>query len=486
MAQASTHESNSVAQQDWVYRADRGLLLASNYKIDPQTGFLTCWAKIARAGVQVYQELHEDGITTRREYRPPSEVSRKESLEGFRKSACTSPHPPILLDRGNARYFAVGWAGDSILYRNGYVEAELMIIDGAIIDGIINGTCNQLSAGYRCKLLRESGVSPEGEVYDAVQTFIVPNHIAIVEKARGGDNLTFYPEIDNQRQSLENLWQRSDSDWDESYRFDDKQIVIGIPKNDFKCDSMNKKKKWMNWTRDEMSAMSKDDLIEAVLEMVGEMTSLDSEHKDALDSTQTLESKIKELQEKLDSKTGLDSNERQRFDKQIKERDIRLEDLTAKLDSAMSNVNKLEDKLRTETAKADRLDLDNKRLLSTRDEEIQNKSRQWIQAWTDAADFLPATLKKSPDVSLEPEDIYRLAIKSVQPEIKADEMSPEQVKGAFQMLQASGLKASSSDTRFRERVNNAKASFNTDASDQIISIREQQIKRTAEAWKLTN
>jgi hypothetical protein len=61
-------------------------------------------------------------------------------------------------------------------------------MDHDAITAVQNGHA-QLSVGYGAKLVWGDGVTPAGEPYDAMQTDIRANHVAIVKMARGGDKL---------------------------------------------------------------------------------------------------------------------------------------------------------------------------------------------------------------------------------------------------------------------------------------------------------
>jgi uncharacterized protein len=65
----------------------------------------------------------------------------------------------------------------------------MMLRDSKAIQLVKDGK-RQLSVGYSCDLSWQDGVTPEGEKYDAIQTNIRGNHLAIVTEARGGPLLT--------------------------------------------------------------------------------------------------------------------------------------------------------------------------------------------------------------------------------------------------------------------------------------------------------
>jgi hypothetical protein len=66
----------------------------------------------------------------------------------------------------------------------------MVLMDAKAIKAYEDGH-RQLSMGYTCDIRWESGVTPDGETYDAIQVpgSLVPNHLAVVPAARGGPTL---------------------------------------------------------------------------------------------------------------------------------------------------------------------------------------------------------------------------------------------------------------------------------------------------------
>lgn len=69
------------------------------------------------------------------------------------------------------------------------VRANLKIFDKDVIELIKNDDIRELSQGYTCNLKFEKGIF-NGVPYDAEQTEIILNHIALVRNGRGGKNFT--------------------------------------------------------------------------------------------------------------------------------------------------------------------------------------------------------------------------------------------------------------------------------------------------------
>lgn len=146
-------------------------------------GYLRVWARTARTGTQLYRRA--DGSEVR-EYRPPEEVSKPESLASFGMKPATWLHPPSLLDAANTKKFQVGYSGSQVRYNDGFVEVALVVTDADSIEKIKRGDAAEVSAGYRVDYDDTPGFTPEGESYDGVQRNIRVNHIAIVPRGRAG------------------------------------------------------------------------------------------------------------------------------------------------------------------------------------------------------------------------------------------------------------------------------------------------------------
>jgi len=147
-------------------------------------GYLSGEARVARIGIQSYQ----DGAgSVRNEYRSPAEVFASDSMTSFRNVPVTMGHPAErIVDATNAKRLSVGFVGENLRVDGEWVVMPLTITDGDTISKIEGGTV-QLSAGYMAEVLNEPG-EYGGQRYDAMQTNIRGNHVAIVERARAGDN----------------------------------------------------------------------------------------------------------------------------------------------------------------------------------------------------------------------------------------------------------------------------------------------------------
>lgn len=145
-------------------------------------GYLTGEARVARIGVQAYQD-GAGGI--RREYRPTAEVFSADAIASFRNVPVTMGHPQErLVTSDNARRLSVGFVGENLRVDGEWLVMPITITDADTVREIEGGTV-QLSGGYAATVVDQAG-EYSGEVYDAVQTNIRGNHVAIVQQARAG------------------------------------------------------------------------------------------------------------------------------------------------------------------------------------------------------------------------------------------------------------------------------------------------------------
>lgn len=145
-------------------------------------GYLTGEARVARVGIQSYQDGN-GGL--RKEYRPVDEVFSADAIASFRNRPITMGHPDEgAVTADNAKRLSVGHVGENIRPDGRWLVMPLTITDGDTIQRIADGTV-ELSAGYMADVEDEAGEF-EGEVYDSVQRDIRGNHVAVVDRARAG------------------------------------------------------------------------------------------------------------------------------------------------------------------------------------------------------------------------------------------------------------------------------------------------------------
>ena len=153
-------------------------------------GFLACMPRIARTGIQIYSgaEMGVNDKATVRVYRPEGEVFNVDALKSIGHRTVTLDHPPEMVSAKNWREYAVGHCGGDIARDGSFIRIPMMIMDQRAIEAIRSGRA-QLSVGYTSDVKWGEGKTPDGETYDAIQTTIRANHVAVVGMARGGSKL---------------------------------------------------------------------------------------------------------------------------------------------------------------------------------------------------------------------------------------------------------------------------------------------------------
>jgi hypothetical protein len=166
------------ADGTWVHRHDRGDLLASHVRAD---GTLLVEGFAAREGVLEYRQT--DG-SIRREF-----VSTKtllDSAAGLARATVTLEHPKQDVSPDNVKELGVGDVdGEVTVQDGGFVRVRMAVRRRDAIEAIRGGK-QELSPGYRVRIQETPGEHPVHGRYDAVQAERQYNHLAIVDRARGG------------------------------------------------------------------------------------------------------------------------------------------------------------------------------------------------------------------------------------------------------------------------------------------------------------
>jgi len=172
---------------------DRMALDASAKFRKTSDGYLTAVPRVARTGIQLYagDEVGMPELRTVRVYRPPDQVFDRASMLTYGHKPITNDHPKNPITADNWKTYSVGTADGEVMRDGDFIRVPMLIMDGKAVQDIEDGK-SELSVGYSSTLKWEQGVTPDTqEHYDAIQTAIRVNHIAIVDAARGGRKLKF-------------------------------------------------------------------------------------------------------------------------------------------------------------------------------------------------------------------------------------------------------------------------------------------------------
>lgn len=153
-------------------------------------GYLVADAKVARTGIQQYlgSELGRSDMPVVRVYRPESEVFAQDTMRSYAYRPMTVGHPGKMVDADSWRGVAVGQTGSEVVRDGEFVRVPLVMMDSGAVKEFESGK-RELSMGYTAEIVFKDGVTPEGEPYDAIQTQLRMNHLALVDRARGGGQL---------------------------------------------------------------------------------------------------------------------------------------------------------------------------------------------------------------------------------------------------------------------------------------------------------
>ncbi len=146
----------------------------------PQGG-LRVGANLTRTGVFTY--THADGSITR-ELRHPDDVFAADSLASFKRAPLTELHPSKPVDPTNWKELSVGHVGDDVHADGIYVASSVDVQDASAVQKVESGALRELSAGYTVDVVPGEGIW-QGEKYDARQTNIRANHVALLPDGAG-------------------------------------------------------------------------------------------------------------------------------------------------------------------------------------------------------------------------------------------------------------------------------------------------------------
>lgn len=159
-------------------------------------GFLRVPITVTRVGIFVYRQ--DDG-TEWREFRPPEEVFKPESIESLKGVPATNEHPDFgLLDSENAAEVMVGFTSDQVERKDDFLTTYMTLTEKSTIAEVEGRKKSEISAGYLVDVIPKKGTW-RGERYDAIQTNIRYNHVAVVKRGRAGSEVRIHLDSKDQR-----------------------------------------------------------------------------------------------------------------------------------------------------------------------------------------------------------------------------------------------------------------------------------------------
>lgn len=179
-------EMNQMKQQNAppklrrVRRLDSIRLDADDRTYFTEEGYLVDHPVLTSVGI--FEYTNPDG-TIRRELRLPEHVFAEKSLKTYRGKPVIITHSAGKISKENVDREQIGTILSDGYQDNNDVRAEIIIHN---TDAMKSSGLKELSLGYNLDLIEEPG-EWNGQPYDAVQTNIVINHLALVASARAGD-----------------------------------------------------------------------------------------------------------------------------------------------------------------------------------------------------------------------------------------------------------------------------------------------------------
>lgn len=173
-------QQNAPPKLKRVRRLDSIRLDADDRTYFTEEGYLVDHPVLTSVGI--FEYMNPDG-TIRRELRLPEHVFAEKSLKTYRGKPVIITHMAGKISKNNVDREQIG-----TILSDGYqdgddVRAEIIIHN---TDAMKSSGLKELSLGYNLDLIEEPG-EWNGQPYDAVQTNIVINHLALVASARAGD-----------------------------------------------------------------------------------------------------------------------------------------------------------------------------------------------------------------------------------------------------------------------------------------------------------
>ena len=145
--------------------------------IKTDEGFVRDAPIIGRTGILEYRNV--DG-SIRREYRPPEEAFKADSLASIRGKPITMGHHGLVTNATYGQSKPIGTVLSDGRQDGNNIRADVVIYS-------LDTDDRELSCGYQTELDETPGVTSTGEHYDAIQRNIVYNHLAIVPRGRAGN-----------------------------------------------------------------------------------------------------------------------------------------------------------------------------------------------------------------------------------------------------------------------------------------------------------
>ncbi|VDG23674.1 DUF2213 domain-containing protein [Lactiplantibacillus mudanjiangensis] len=164
-----------------VTRYDRAEITDSHLTDEGYLDIKAC--PISRSGVFPY--YFADG-TMLREAKLPNDL--QDGVDSFNNKPVTNEHPNEFVTADNISKYSVGMTHSNAHMQDGKMVVDMTITDPTTIKEIHDGKRRELSIGFKADVEKRPGEF-QGQHYDAVQTNIQGNHVAVVSAGRAGHDV---------------------------------------------------------------------------------------------------------------------------------------------------------------------------------------------------------------------------------------------------------------------------------------------------------
>ena len=249
---------------------------------DDYNGFVTVEKRpISKVGVFDYLGSSigaDDPNKIYRVYRPAEELSNQDTIDSFKLVPLIDDHEMLGTDGTPAEDKGVqGTTGEDIYFDNDTLFGNLKVYSDAL-KTLIDGGKKDLSLGYRCEYDFKEGVF-NGEKYDAIQTKLRGNHVALVDNGRMGKEVSVCDSA--------------------IITFDNSDVIITVEKPKMNEDLIKALEELMKPLHDKIDALSEKIKVEEVVEDADEVVedTKEAEDKEVVEDTEAEEKKAADMEE---------------------------------------------------------------------------------------------------------------------------------------------------------------------------------------------
>lgn len=166
-------------------------------RVKTKDGYLVADGILSRTGIQEYTpaELTHGGVTppTRLMNKPLIKLNRSpeevfKNLNGLEHLPMTLGHPEDDVTVDNIKDLSVGITLTPVKRDGDFAGGPIMVQTKDGLNAVESGM-DQLSVGYRSEVVFLDEKQSLVKGYDGEITNIIPNHVALVDRARGGENV---------------------------------------------------------------------------------------------------------------------------------------------------------------------------------------------------------------------------------------------------------------------------------------------------------